>query len=133
MALFLEGTYGVQSWAITCHIFLSTTQEVFLRTLSSFPLFSAILLLSYHIHLSLPNSSNMAPDISQMSLYTSGTAEPQDGYKVQDITFRDPKNRRLKVLTIGAGVSGIMMAYKIQKDCEKYASVIAVFHPLVCW
>ena len=55
-----------------------------------------------------------------MSPYTSGSTEPQNGYKIQDITFGDPKNRRLKVLTIGAGVSGIMMAYKIQKDCEKY-------------
>ncbi|KAH8654484.1 flavin-binding monooxygenase-like protein [Tricladium varicosporioides] len=66
----------------------------------------------------------MAPDISQMSLYTCETAEPQDGYKIQDITFKDPKNRRLKVLTIGAGVSGIMMAYKIQKDCENVEHVI---------
>jgi hydroxyversicolorone monooxygenase len=45
----------------------------------------------------------MAPDISQMSPYT---AEPANGYRIPDITFRDPKNRKLKVLTIGAGVSG---------------------------
>jgi hypothetical protein len=59
----------------------------------------------------------MAPDISQMSPYT---AESTNGYTIPDITFRDPKNRRLKVLTIGAGVSGILMAYQIQKQCQKY-------------
>jgi len=58
----------------------------------------------------------MAPDISQMSPYT---AEPATGYQIPDITFRDPKNRKLKVLTIGAGVSGILMAYQIQKQCQK--------------
>ena len=60
----------------------------------------------------------MAPDISQLpdSGYAHGRT---DGYQIPDITFRDPKNRRLRVLTIGAGVSGIMMAYQIQKQCEK--------------
>jgi hypothetical protein len=60
----------------------------------------------------------MAPDISQLpdSRYVHGGT---DGYQIPDITFRDPKNRRIRVLTIGAGVSGIMMAYKIQKECEK--------------
>lgn len=50
----------------------------------------------------------------------SSNAKPASGYQIPDITFNDPKNRRLKVLTIGAGVSGIMMAYQIQKQCEKY-------------
>jgi cation diffusion facilitator CzcD-associated flavoprotein CzcO len=62
----------------------------------------------------------MAPDITQIgasgSTVSNGGA---DAYQIPDITFRDPKNRRLKVLTIGAGVSGIMMAYNIQKQCEK--------------
>jgi len=62
----------------------------------------------------------MAPDISQMSPYS---AESANGYKIPDITFRDPRNRRLKVLTIGAGVSGILMAYQIQKQCQKYGSI----------
>jgi hypothetical protein len=62
----------------------------------------------------------MAPDISQMSAYYGSPSNGDaDAYKIPDITFRDPKNRRLKVLTIGAGVSGIMMAYQIQKQCEK--------------
>lgn len=58
----------------------------------------------------------MAPDISQLGAQF-------DGYHIPDITFRDPKNRKLKVLTIGAGISGIMMAYQIQKQCQKWGSI----------
>lgn len=36
----------------------------------------------------------------------------------------DPQNRRLRVLSIGAGVSGILMAYQIQKMCENVEHVI---------
>lgn len=61
--------------------------------------------------------SKMAPDISQIS---QNTADPAERYQIPDITFRDPSNRKVKVLTIGAGVSGILMAYQIQKQCEKY-------------
>jgi len=62
----------------------------------------------------------MALDIDQMTTSSFYAANgPADRYKIPDITFRDPKNRRLKVLTIGAGVSGMMMAYQIQKQCEK--------------
>lgn len=36
----------------------------------------------------------------------------------------DPKNRRLRVLSIGAGVSGILMAYQIQKLCGNVDHII---------
>ena len=36
----------------------------------------------------------------------------------------DPQNRKLRVLTIGAGISGILMAYRIQKDCQNVEHVI---------
>ena len=36
----------------------------------------------------------------------------------------DPKNRKLRVLTIGAGVTGILMAYRIQKDVQNVEHVI---------
>lgn len=67
----------------------------------------------------------MAPDISQMP--DSGYAVPNgasSGYRIPDITFKDPSNRRLKVLTIGAGISGILMAYQIQKQCQNVEHVI---------
>ena len=60
----------------------------------------------------------MTPDISQLPNFGYSHSR-MDGYEIPDITFRDPKNRQLKVLTIGAGVSGIMMAYQIQKQCQK--------------
>jgi hydroxyversicolorone monooxygenase len=62
----------------------------------------------------------MAPDITQLGANSSALSNGgTDIYQMPDITFRDPKNRRLRVLTIGAGVSGILMAYNIQKQCEK--------------
>ncbi|KAI9694950.1 MAG: hypothetical protein M1822_000567 [Bathelium mastoideum] len=38
-------------------------------------------------------------------------------YTVSETTLEDPGVRPLKVIGIGTGVSGIMMAYKIQKEC----------------
>jgi hydroxyversicolorone monooxygenase len=32
------------------------------------------------------------------------------------------ENRRVKVICVGAGISGIMNAYQIQKHCEKHVS-----------
>ena len=40
------------------------------------------------------------------------------------LTYNDPNNRKLRVLTIGAGVSGILMAYRLQKDCGNIEHVI---------
>lgn len=36
----------------------------------------------------------------------------------------DPNNRKLKVLTIGAGVTGILMAYRLQQDTPNVDHVI---------
>ncbi|RFU31171.1 hypothetical protein B7463_g5169, partial [Scytalidium lignicola] len=67
----------------------------------------------------------MAPDSS--NLYTNGSqgnGGTSDRYEIPDVLLFDPKHRKIKVLTIGAGVSGIMMAYKIQKQCENVEHVI---------
>lgn len=77
----------------------------------------------------------MAPDITSISTnghsngadhYTGNSNNSRSGseYKIPDITYYSPQNRRLKVLTIGAGVSGILMAYQIQKNCENVEHVI---------
>jgi ribulose 1,5-bisphosphate synthetase/thiazole synthase len=42
----------------------------------------------------------------------------------KDLTWMDPNNRKLRVLTIGAGISGILMAYQIQKQCQNVEHVI---------
>ncbi|KAJ9636220.1 hypothetical protein H2204_005492, partial [Knufia peltigerae] len=39
-------------------------------------------------------------------------------YEIPDVTYRSPNNRRVRVIAIGAGVSGIQTAYQVQKDCE---------------
>ncbi|GAB7359378.1 hypothetical protein MBLNU230_g6029t1 [Neophaeotheca triangularis] len=69
----------------------------------------------------------MAPDLNavaaggRIDYSTPGSS----GYNVkQDLTMNDPANRKLRVLTIGAGVSGIMMAYQIQKQCANVEHVI---------
>jgi hypothetical protein len=61
-------------------------------------------------------------------------------YVIPDVTYGSPHefnyhlllqstnhcsdNRHLKVINIGAGVAGILNAYKIQKNCEKYITSI---------
>lgn len=48
-----------------------------------------------------------------------------NGYNVpQDLTWNDPNNRKIRVLTIGAGISGILMAYQLQKHCENVEHVV---------
>jgi len=49
---------------------------------------------------------------------------PSSVYEVKNITLHDPGNRKLRVITIGGGVSGIMMAYKIQQECENVEHVV---------
>jgi len=62
----------------------------------------------------------MAPDLNSMTsdgkwdYSTPGSS----GYDVPNIVYDDPSSRKLKVLTIGAGLSGIQMAYQIQKYCK---------------
>lgn len=47
------------------------------------------------------------------------------GYNIpQNRTWMDPNNRKIRVLTVGAGISGILMAYQIQKQCENVEHVI---------
>jgi hypothetical protein len=49
---------------------------------------------------------------------------PNKDYEVPMATLNDSENRPLKVITIGAGVSGIMMAYKIQEMVDNVEHVI---------
>ncbi|KAL1304763.1 hypothetical protein AAFC00_003700 [Neodothiora populina] len=69
----------------------------------------------------------MAPDINGLS---SGTRRVDystpgsTGYNIPDININDPSNRKIRVLTIGAGVSGILMAYQLQKHCKNVEHVV---------
>ncbi|KAF2741842.1 FAD/NAD(P)-binding domain-containing protein [Sporormia fimetaria CBS 119925] len=68
----------------------------------------------------------MAPDLnaltskSKVDYSTPGSG----GYEIPNIVYNDPSSRKLKVLTVGAGFSGILMAYQIQKHCQNIEHVI---------
>jgi hypothetical protein len=48
----------------------------------------------------------------------------QGDYTIPDRVLNTVEDRKVKVLTIGAGVSGILMAYLFQRDCENVEHVI---------
>ena len=69
----------------------------------------------------------MAPDLNAVSAGERfDYSQPgSSGYSIdKNLTWMDPKNRKLRVLTIGGGVTGIMMAYQIQKYCGNIDHVI---------
>lgn len=45
-------------------------------------------------------------------------------YSIPDRVLNTVDDRKVKVLTIGAGVSGILMAYLIQRDCKNVEHII---------
>ncbi|KAJ9144525.1 flavin-binding monooxygenase-like protein [Pleurostoma richardsiae] len=47
-----------------------------------------------------------------------------EGYVVPDVTYKSSENRRMRVVTVGAGYSGILLAYRIQKELENVEHVI---------
>ncbi|KAH8705823.1 hypothetical protein BGW36DRAFT_18418 [Talaromyces proteolyticus] len=59
------------------------------------------------------------------------SAHRASSYRIPDITYRSPENRRVKVIAVGAGFSGIQMAYKIQKQCENVEFQIYEKNPTV--
>jgi len=69
----------------------------------------------------------MAPDLNAVAAgerFDYG-APGSSGYDIpRDTTYNDPNNRKLRVLTIGGGVTGILMAYQIQRLCENVEHVI---------
>ncbi|KAG8623709.1 hypothetical protein KVT40_008685 [Elsinoe batatas] len=60
----------------------------------------------------------MSPDLN--SLGQGGKVDystpGSEGYTIPDITYGDPSTSPLRIITIGAGVSGILNAYQIQKE-----------------
>lgn len=69
----------------------------------------------------------MAPDLNGIAAgQRFDYSQPgSSGYSInQSITYNDPKNRKLRVLTIGAGVTGILLAYRLQKDVSNVEHVI---------
>ena len=71
----------------------------------------------------------MAPDINTLASFqgTDGYANNEvsrSEYEIPDIVLHGPYTRKIKVLSIGAGVTGIMNAYHIQKSMQNVEHVI---------
>jgi hypothetical protein len=69
----------------------------------------------------------MAPDINSIpNTDRVDYSQPgSSGYEVdKDIMWNNPQNRKLRVLTIGGGISGILMAYQIQKHCNNVEHIV---------
>ncbi|KAK2802318.1 hypothetical protein FQN51_004608 [Onygenales sp. PD_10] len=61
----------------------------------------------------------MAPDIAG-----NGANDATSPYEIDKEAMMGSNQRKVRVLTIGAGVSGIMMAHMIQKECENVEHVV---------
>jgi len=46
------------------------------------------------------------------------------GYHVPDHTYKDPNNRKVKVIAIGAGFAGILIAYKFKNESTNVDLVV---------
>ncbi|KAF4335970.1 sterigmatocystin biosynthesis monooxygenase stcW [Fusarium beomiforme] len=57
--------------------------------------------------------------------------DPKTGYHIPFVPIGDPGNRRLKIITIGAGFGGVMLAYNIEKHCENVDLVMYEKNPTV--
>ena len=71
----------------------------------------------------------MAPDLNSLQNYAtdgyeSSKASQQSRYTIPDVVLGSPTTRKIKVISIGAGVTGIMNAYYIQKLSENVEHVI---------
>ena len=71
----------------------------------------------------------MAPDLNSLFSYSTdgyqtNGVERDSRYEIPDVILNSPTTRKIRVLSIGAGVSGIMNAYYIQKLAENVEHVI---------
>lgn len=71
----------------------------------------------------------MAPDINVLAEFrTDGYANNgvprNENYVIPDVVMHAPTVRKIRILSIGCGVSGIMNAYYIQKELENVEHVM---------
>lgn len=72
-----------------------------------------------------PHSTMTVYSINGQGQRVSPSQPETPAYSIpQDTTWNDPSNRRLRVITIGAGFSGILMAYQVQKQCQNMDHVV---------
>ncbi|KAK2804911.1 hypothetical protein FQN50_006420 [Emmonsiellopsis sp. PD_5] len=59
-----------------------------------------------------------------LDLPGNGANDATSPYEIDEEAMMGSNQRKVRVLSIGAGVSGIMMAYMIQKECENVEHVV---------
>ncbi|EME38864.1 flavin-binding monooxygenase-like protein [Dothistroma septosporum NZE10] len=71
------------------------------------------------------SSSSPTPSRHTRNQHVDYSTPGSTGYNIpQNTTWNAPSNRKIRVLTIGAGISGILMAYQLQKHCENVEHVV---------
>ncbi|KAH6985121.1 hypothetical protein EDB80DRAFT_767984 [Ilyonectria destructans] len=78
-----------------------------------------------------PESTTRPGNLFSEKLHVDYHNEPKTGYHVPFVPIGDPGNRRLKVITIGSGLAGIMLAYNIEKHCPNVEHIIYEKNPTV--
>lgn len=75
----------------------------------------------------------MAPDLNILeSFQTDGYATngiPRHDYEIPDTVIFSPTIRKIRVICIGAGLAGIVSAYRIQKELENVEFAIYEKNP----
>ena len=70
------------------------------------------------------NGENTIPDHEPGGKYGYRLNHTDGNYTIPDRVLKTMEDRPVKVITIGAGVSGILMAYLLQRDCVNVEHVI---------
>ncbi|EWG54448.1 hypothetical protein FVEG_17322 [Fusarium verticillioides 7600] len=78
-----------------------------------------------------PESDTRPGNLFSEKLHCDYHSNPETGYHIPFAPIGDPGNRRLKVITIGAGLAGVMLAYNIEKHCPNVEHVIYEKNPTV--
>ncbi|EWZ00020.1 hypothetical protein FOYG_03932 [Fusarium oxysporum NRRL 32931] len=78
-----------------------------------------------------PESNTRPGNLFAEKLHSDYHNDPDTGYHIPFAPIGDPGNRRLKVITIGAGLAGVMLAYNIEKYCPNVDHKIYEKNPTV--
>ncbi|KAJ4312207.1 hypothetical protein N0V84_010048 [Fusarium piperis] len=78
-----------------------------------------------------PESNTRPGNLFSEKLHVDYHNDAKTGYHIPFVPIGDPGNRRLKVITIGAGLAGIMLAYNIEKHCPNVEHIIYEKNPTV--
>lgn len=61
--------------------------------------------------------------------YATNGVDRSEHYQIPDVILGAPSVRKIRILSVGAGISGILNAYLIQKELENIEHVIYEKNP----